>query len=146
MTVSYETENHISVLTQLQGSVWVKVFPYCLVNIFLTIIIFYLKTARNIDLSFSDKGHSFMGLMVSFLLVSRTNIAISNYSKSRELLSDAMKSCRELIQHMIAFTRYDDSISAKDWRAEVIEKYLSFKALIFICELILILPRFTKLH
>ena len=119
MTISYETENHISVLTQLHGSVWLKVLPYCIVNVFLTSGIYVYKARRDLDFSFSDKGHSFMGIMVSFLLVSRINIAITSYFKNRALLSDAMKSCRELVQHMITFTRYDSSPPAKDWRAEV---------------------------
>eukprot|EP00816_Leptocylindrus_hargravesii_P008594 CAMPEP_0196827540 /NCGR_PEP_ID=MMETSP1362-20130617/94213_1 /TAXON_ID=163516 /ORGANISM="Leptocylindrus danicus, Strain CCMP1856" /LENGTH=188 /DNA_ID=CAMNT_0042208181 /DNA_START=504 /DNA_END=1066 /DNA_ORIENTATION=- len=119
MTVSYDTENHISVLTQLYGSVWSKVLPYCILNEVLVLAVHFLRVNDIADLTFSDKGHSFMGIMVSFLLVARSNIAISSYSACRALLGDAMRACRELIQHMIAFTRYDAKDSAKEWREDI---------------------------
>jgi len=73
----------------------------------------------DMDLTFSDKGHSFMSLLVSFLVVTRSNIAYSRFMEARNYLNDAMKSCRELVQHVITFTRYDSSEKAKLWRGEV---------------------------
>lgn len=118
-TVSYQTENHIEVLTQIYGSVWPRVLPYCIFNILITSIIYYLREYKSIDLTFSDRGHTFMSLMVSFLVVTRSNIAYSRYMEARQDLNLAMKACRELTQHMITFTRYELGADAKKWRSEI---------------------------
>jgi hypothetical protein len=60
-----------------------------------------------------------MSMMVSFLVVTRTNIAYSRFMEAREHLNVAMRNCRELIQHAVTFTRYDTSRNAKLWRAEI---------------------------
>jgi len=117
--VTYDTENHFAVLTQMHGSVWPRVIPYCICNVLITALIYYLKFHRNIDLTFSDKGHSFMSLLVSFLVVTRSNIAYARFMEARSHLQEAMKSCRELVQLIMTFTRYDTSPSAKVWRATV---------------------------
>lgn len=102
-------QNHISVITQMHGSIFPKVIPYCLTNCFITLIIFYMKKYLDIDWTFSDKGHTFMSAMVSFLVVTRTSIAYTRFTEARDFLDKAMFSTRELIQHIICFTRYDDS-------------------------------------
>lgn len=146
MTVSYDTENHISVLTQLYGSVWRKVLPYCLLNVVLVIAVHYLMINDIIDLTFSDKGHSFMGIMVSFLLVARSNIAISSYSDCRALLGDAMRACRELIQHMIAFTRYDTSDSAKEWREDIARRTVAMlRTVVAVLEVRILIFEFSNI-
>jgi len=117
--VSYDTENHVKILTQLHGSVWPRVLPYCCCNIIITSVIYYLRHHRDVDLTCSDRGHTFMALMVSFLVVTRSNIAYSRFMEARELLNQAMKACRELTQHMITFTRYEHKPRAKQWRAEI---------------------------
>lgn len=117
--VTYVTEDHVAVLTQMHGSVWPRVMPYCICNVLLASTIYYLKFHRNLDLTFSDKGHSFMSLLVSFLVVTRSNIAYSRFMEARSHLNDAMKSCRELVHHVMTFTRYDNSPTAKIWRATV---------------------------
>jgi len=107
------------VLTQIYGSVWPRVLPYCIFNILITSIIYYLREYKSIDLTFSDRGHTFMSLMVSFLVVTRSNIAYSRYMEARQDLNLAMKACRELTQHMITFTRYELGADAKKWRSEI---------------------------
>jgi len=78
-----------------------------------------MKKYLDIDWTFSDKGHTFMSAMVSFLVVTRTSIAYTRFTEARDFLDKAMFSTRELIQHIICFTRYDDSGGAKKWRAEI---------------------------
>jgi predicted membrane chloride channel (bestrophin family) len=60
-----------------------------------------------------------MALMVSFLVVTRSNIAYARFMEARDFLNDAMKACRELTQHMITFTRYEHKIQAVQWRQEI---------------------------
>jgi len=120
--VTYDTNSHFSVLTQMHGSVWPRVLPHCLLNILNVSAIIYLDRKYDIDLSYSDKGHSFMSMIVSFLIVTRSNIAYARFMESRTYLSTVMRSCRELMQYAVTFTRYDTSETAKKYRITLARK------------------------
>eukprot|EP00549_Striatella_unipunctata_P015225 CAMPEP_0118679270 /NCGR_PEP_ID=MMETSP0800-20121206/3696_1 /TAXON_ID=210618 ORGANISM="Striatella unipunctata, Strain CCMP2910" /NCGR_SAMPLE_ID=MMETSP0800 /ASSEMBLY_ACC=CAM_ASM_000638 /LENGTH=399 /DNA_ID=CAMNT_0006575249 /DNA_START=1379 /DNA_END=2579 /DNA_ORIENTATION=+ len=60
-----------------------------------------------------------MGVLVSFLVVTRSNIAYSRFMQARSELNSAMEACRELVQHAVTFSRYESSAQATQWRAEV---------------------------
>mmetsp|Transcript_4516 Transcript_4516/g.6893 ORF Transcript_4516/g.6893 Transcript_4516/m.6893 type:complete len:424 (-) Transcript_4516:293-1564(-) len=120
--VTYDTNSHFGVLTQMHGSVWPRVLPHCLLNILNVSAIIYLDRKYDIDLSYSDKGHSFMSMIVSFLIVTRSNIAYSRFMESRSYLSTVMRSCRELMQYAVTFTRYDTSETAKKYRITLARK------------------------
>ena len=113
------SQDHMAILTQMHGSILPKVLPYCILNCVLTLVFYYLNEDFDINFSFSDKGHTFMSVMVSFLVVTRVSIAYSRFTEARDYLDSAMLSTRELIQHIICFTRYDDSPGAKKWRSEI---------------------------
>jgi len=120
--VKYDSSKHLQVLFQLHGSVWPRVYKYCFFNLFITMGVLYLKERMGINLSFSDKGHTFMSMMVSFLMVTRSNIAYSRYMEARTELSNAMRACRELISYATTFTRYDMSADAKQWRIDLAKR------------------------
>ena len=117
--VKYDSSDHWSVLTQMYGSVWPKVIGYCIFNVFNAIIVIYIREKYKLDLSFSDKGHTFMSMMMSFLMVTRSNIAYSRYMEARYDLSNATLACRELISYATTFTRYDNSPGAAKWRIDL---------------------------
>lgn len=54
--MSYDDRNHWAVLTQLYGSVWPHVLPFCIVNMILTLLVFYFLR----DYTFDKSGHQFM--------------------------------------------------------------------------------------
>lgn len=114
--VTYDSENHFSVLTQMHGSVWPKVLPHCILNLLNVYAIYYVDKFYDINVSYSDRGHSFISMIVSFLIVTRSNITYSRFMESREYLSVCMRSCRELMQYSVTMTRYDTSEKAKKWR------------------------------
>jgi predicted membrane chloride channel (bestrophin family) len=104
----------------MYGSVWPAVLPYCIVSVSITAIIAYLQSNRIVDLTFaSSTGHSFMAIMVSFLVVTRANITYARYMESRQYLSDCYRNCRELVQHVCILTLFEDSPSAQEWRRKV---------------------------
>mmetsp|Transcript_19876 Transcript_19876/g.24533 ORF Transcript_19876/g.24533 Transcript_19876/m.24533 type:complete len:440 (+) Transcript_19876:115-1434(+) len=115
----YTSESHRTVLTQMAGSVWPDVLPFCIVNTLLTYLIHYLRRYHDIDLTFNDKGHSFMSMLVSFLIVTRSNIAYSRLMEANTYLINCMRCCRELVQHTVAFTRHESGTLAKEWRTQV---------------------------
>jgi predicted membrane chloride channel (bestrophin family) len=118
--VVFDAQSHRAILFQMYGSVWPKVLPFCLVNVAIAAGIFWTREGEaHIDLTFSDKGHTFMSLMVSFLVVSRASIVYTRYMEARKYLSDAMRSCRELVQHMAVLTLYESTREVRQWRYEV---------------------------
>eukprot|EP00542_Grammatophora_oceanica_P002347 CAMPEP_0194065714 /NCGR_PEP_ID=MMETSP0009_2-20130614/85623_1 /TAXON_ID=210454 /ORGANISM="Grammatophora oceanica, Strain CCMP 410" /LENGTH=460 /DNA_ID=CAMNT_0038718593 /DNA_START=473 /DNA_END=1855 /DNA_ORIENTATION=- len=115
-----DKQTHWEVLTQIYGSVWPKVLPFCLVNVGWTLLIYALKKKGVIDLTFgSIAGHNFMAIMVSFLVVSRAQITYARFMEAREHLSTAFRSCREIVQFTCCLTMEHQESRAKQWRQEV---------------------------
>lgn len=67
------------------------------------------------SLEISTQGHSFMTLIVSFLLVSRVNIGLGRYNQARDCLGAMYREERELIQNAVVFSDHCLDKSAKEW-------------------------------
>jgi len=93
--------------------------------ILLTVLILYTGKADILDLKINDRGHSFMSVMVSFLIISRSHASLVRYMEARHLVGELMRCSRELIQHIVAFTRYERSKHARKWRAEISRRMCS---------------------
>jgi predicted membrane chloride channel (bestrophin family) len=102
----------------MYGSVWPKVLPYCLLNFAITATIQYLIATRGIDLTISDQSHSFMNLLVAFLIVSRVTISVDRYNQARSYLEIMYQETRELLQNMAVLTRRMQAPGDKEWRNE----------------------------
>ena len=124
-SVPYRTEDHVSVLLQMYGSAWPSVLPFCFANTALAFVVGYCDANHLFHLSISQKGHTFLSIMVSFLIITRVHIANQRYMEGRQLLSRIMKSCRELAQHAMTFSRYDQSPKAREWRADLARRTCS---------------------
>jgi predicted membrane chloride channel (bestrophin family) len=74
-----------------------------------------------VDLGVSGQGHSFAGMIVSFLVVSRINTALSRYNECRNFVSSMYRESRELIQNAFVFTIRDQNLNtaSKEWRNEL---------------------------
>lgn len=120
--VKYDSSKHFAVLTQMNGSVWPRVFKYCLLNVLNISTIIFIRQRFSIDLTYSDKGHSFLSMIVAFLIVTRSNITYRRFMESRGHVSNALRSCRELIQFAVTFTRYSTSQRARKWRFDLARK------------------------
>lgn len=99
-----------------------QVLPYCLLNVLIMGIIEWFDVKDSIALAVSDKGHSFMNLLVAFLVVSRVNISIGRYNEARGYLSVMYRESRELIQNVVALTSHNTDVRAKEWRNNVAYK------------------------
>ncbi|GAX22612.1 hypothetical protein FisN_14Hh245 [Fistulifera solaris] len=121
-TVSYDSKSHWSVLSQLHGSIWLKVLPYCIFNVLLTLLLTCfdrsLVNAKHF-LEISNQGHSFLSIVVAFLLVSRVNIALGRYNEARNYLGVMYRETRELVQTATVFSIAAIDESAVAWRHEV---------------------------
>lgn len=56
-----------------------------------------LKHKAGFDMSITGQGHSFAGFLVSFLLVSRINTAISRYTECRDFIGVMYRETRKLL-------------------------------------------------
>lgn len=80
------------------------------------------------NVSFSDSGHIFMSLMVSYLVISRLHNSLNRYMDARRYLSDLMRNSRELMQQTVALTRYgvnSNDRDAKRWRVNVAKRLMT---------------------
>eukprot|EP00560_Eucampia_antarctica_P002395 CAMPEP_0197833282 /NCGR_PEP_ID=MMETSP1437-20131217/18504_1 /TAXON_ID=49252 ORGANISM="Eucampia antarctica, Strain CCMP1452" /NCGR_SAMPLE_ID=MMETSP1437 /ASSEMBLY_ACC=CAM_ASM_001096 /LENGTH=382 /DNA_ID=CAMNT_0043437247 /DNA_START=134 /DNA_END=1282 /DNA_ORIENTATION=+ len=116
--VSYESENHWSVLTQMNGSMWPHVLPYCLIASLEAYLIHYAKE-NGINLTYPCGGHQFMSLLVSFLVVTRTTITYNRFMTLRQQLGKCFQSCRELMQLTAMLTFTNKSPESLKWRRNV---------------------------
>lgn len=71
------------------------------------------------SIELSTQGHSFMTLVVSFLLVSRVSIGLGRYTEARDGLGVMYREQRELIQNMVIYSDHCLDKAAKEWRQEV---------------------------
>lgn len=112
----------ISTLLQMHGSVWPKVYPFCCINVLITFGLFYLlqHSDPKIDLTFSSAGHNFMGVVISFLVVTRATIIYDRYNQHRGLLGSIFRSARGIVQHTYCLTSWNKTAKAKDWRLRVV--------------------------
>lgn len=116
--VTFDSSNHVSVLFQVYGSVWPHVLPYCLANVLITYGVAYLKK-NGIDVTIASNGHTFMSVLVSFLIVARTQITYARFMEARGYLQDTYRSCRDLIHTCSLLTCHDMCDGAKQWRQDV---------------------------
>lgn len=77
----------------------------------------YFGGKYNIEIS--PQGHSFLTLVVAFLLVSRVNIGLGRYNQARDHLGAMYRESRELIQSACVFSNHDHSEAAVQWRHQV---------------------------
>lgn len=121
-TVSYNSENHWSVLTQMYGSQWPRVLPYCIANVILMIVLQIIDQKNKYlqhYIEVSSQGHTFITLVVAFLLVSRVNTALTRYTSARDSLGIMYNQTREIIQNVCVLTGLDSTPAARAWRHDV---------------------------
>lgn len=119
-TITYDSSSHWQVLTQMHGSVWPTVLPYCLFNASVMVSLSLLRYYDIDDFEISNMGHVYITMVVAFLLVSRVNTSYARYNESRNFLSIMYREVRELISTMAAVTKpKNDTIPSKEWRLEV---------------------------
>lgn len=88
-----------------------------------------MQQTGNMTLAISPQGHTYAGVIVSFLVVSRVNTTITRYNECRGYLGTMYRETRELLQTAYVWTRRDGNLSRadKDWRAE-----LAYRALVML--------------
>jgi predicted membrane chloride channel (bestrophin family) len=77
------------------------------------------KSMGKYTIDMSSQGHTFISLVVAFLLVSRVNIAMDRYHQARRCLEDMYQQCREIVQHACLFSSESTNEPSREWRYEL---------------------------
>ena len=117
-TVTYVAESQWRVLLQRHGSVWPRVLPYCLANTTFMALL-HIGFVHDINLTYTGTGHSYLSIIVGFLMVDRVSRSLNRYNEAREYLEMMNKSCRQLIHTACIYSNSDVRDSAKQWRSEL---------------------------
>ena len=115
----YNTHDHAAIIFSTNGSIWKFVLPFCLANSILTALIIFCRENDIYDMTFSSQGHSFLSTLVSFLVVTRLNIAYQRFGQVASALKVMITSSRELVQNSVTLSRFDKGPNAQKWRSEV---------------------------
>lgn len=123
--IYYDSKHSVAILLQCNGSAWLRVIPWCILNAAFTAALTALETRYDLPLALpgesSSLGHDFTGLVLSFLLVHRIGWALRRYSRYQESLGTVLRDVRGLTQKAIVFSRRNknNDTSAKEWRSEI---------------------------
>lgn len=122
--ISYRTsaKGLWGVLFQLEGNVFFAVLPFCVVNCLLLALV--EKFEEDDDFGFSPNGHGLMTLLVSFLVISKVNLAFDRFRGARHYTGNAFLHLRELTQLVITVSSgfKDDDKSIQRWRSTCIDR------------------------
>lgn len=80
----------------------IAVLPFCLLNYILLEVVAVLRQKYNIG--FSPNGHGLLTLLVSFLVISKVNLAYDRYRAVREHAGKGSLLLRELVQMVITIS------------------------------------------
>jgi predicted membrane chloride channel (bestrophin family) len=110
-----------------EGNVLFAVLPFCIINCLLLGLVDF-GTKRGAFSGFSPTGHGLLTLLVSFLVISKVNLAYDRYWRVRTHAGDAYRELRELVQMVIAVsTSYraeDEEVNMllHQWRTEAVSQ------------------------
>lgn len=100
---------------------------YGFINIGIVVLLKFLKKQYDLNLSCSSLGHTFAGLVVSFLLVARINSGLARYNECRGYIGIMYQETREIVQKALVFSRSrgnNTNVAAKEWRSELAYRVL----------------------
>ena len=133
MTILYDSNDHFKVIFSYAGTVWPYVLPMCIINSIITVALYYLIELDIVNLKLDQAAHKVMGVMVSFLVVSRTNTAYSRFWEARTIFGAALSDMSELSILAMSFTNADKSENADKWRRLMLDRIVKLiEATIFV--------------
>lgn len=126
--LDWDEKNTLAILTQLNGSVWPRVWVFGVVNVLLTFTVYILRKHEIIDLtSRSVTGHRYMVMVMSFLVVTRVKVTYDRYMADSAALQDCFRTCRELVNFVCHLTK--DGSLGPQYRHDVSMQMLKLVAI-----------------
>jgi predicted membrane chloride channel (bestrophin family) len=78
-----------------------QIIPFCLANVIWMILLSIIDLK---SMEISNQGHRFITLVVSFLLVTRVNMALNRYNEARSCIGKMYSELRELSFQLCTYT------------------------------------------
>jgi Bestrophin, RFP-TM, chloride channel len=106
--------------TELHTLLVCQVLPYCLINVgvFLLLVLIDEKLGfRFVEIS--AQGHTFITMVVAFLLVSRVNMGLTRYNTARDAIGVMHRATRDVVLSSVVFSNTCNDEAAQEWRSEV---------------------------
>jgi len=105
--IFYDTGNMMKIMCQMKGSVLLSVWPQMAITAGIAIFATLLRAKMGADeyIIQDVKGHATLGTALAFLNVFRSNLSYGRYWEGRGQLGVMVKSGRELIRKVVAYTR-----------------------------------------
>jgi Bestrophin, RFP-TM, chloride channel len=96
------------------------VLPYCLINVAIYLLLVLLDHRLGYHVvEISAQGHTFITMVVAFLLVSRVNTGLARYNTARDAISTMHRSTRDVVASAVVFSNTCVEADASEWRNEV---------------------------
>lgn len=107
------------VFWQMYGSVWPRVFWFCLGNTLWAGLIWLFKHFHVVDLTVGLSGHRYVAIVVAFLLVTRLQTMFGRYMENSRSLTMLFKAGSDLMANVCVLTERETGERAKQWRQDV---------------------------
>jgi len=118
----YYDEFHIkhpfAIVFRFAATVWPLVLPYCVANIASLSLLTLTKKYTRVDVSILPTAHAMMSILISYLGVSKVNLAYQRYITAQTGCGHVMMTLRELNQLAITMTEQYTSPAATAWRCQ----------------------------
>ena len=121
----YNSASNLEVIFRLNASVWKRVLPWCITNTLIAAAIQYNEFHFGNLFSTTDKGHAFMSLSVSYLLVTRVNQTLNRYMTQRTQMGTTMRCAKEIVVHAATYSRSRQEECDKRWRKSIAKRTIS---------------------
>lgn len=97
-----------------------QVLPYCLFNVAIMVALIVVDRRYGFHVvEISSQGHTFITMVVAFLLVSRVNTGLTRYNTARDAVDVMYREAREMVQSSVVFSNTNHDAAAQEWRHEV---------------------------
>lgn len=118
MTIYYNSQDHLKVMSQLKGTIWGQVLPFCIFcSLFYTGIHYFMPEFLDVTLPTVTGSHAdSLTLLVSFLVVMRFDAEFGTFAEATAEFYHILGDCHLVAVNVRAFSAADQSPKANEWR------------------------------
>lgn len=107
-------QNLFSIVFERDQNLFLKVLPYCFLNCTLLALVAWWEVLGDTTINISATGHGLMAMLVSFLVISKVNLAYERWRTARHVVGTALLRLRELHQLILTLSSRDEKLFHHD--------------------------------
>ena len=101
-------QNLFYILLERDENLFLKVLPYCFWNCAFLAVVAWWEVFDDTTINISATGHGLMAMLVSFLVISKVNLAYERFKHARHMVGTALLRLRELHQLVLTLSSSGD--------------------------------------